>query len=123
RAVEFASVATLLFTIVFGIIQFGFIFFHFISITHAAREGARWAALEQTDSDVKTKIINSAPGLSLTAADITINPAGDRSGLIGESVSVTVQHKTPIIVPFIGTALGIKGSDITLSNAATQRIE
>ncbi|NCO65393.1 MAG: pilus assembly protein TadG [Candidatus Aquicultor secundus] len=122
-AVEFAIVLPLLLTLILGIMQFGLIFFNYISITHAAREGARWAALEQPDADVRAKVKNSIPGLSLADTDIDISPAGDRSGLIGEQVAVTVHYKTPIIAPLIGTAIGIAGPDITLSNIATQRIE
>lgn len=122
-AVEFALVLPILVLLVFGIIQFGFIFFHYISITHAAREGARWAALEQPDTEVRLRVKNSAPGLTIPDADITIVPAGDRSGRIGEPVEVTVKHKTMIIVPLMGQAMGVSGTHITLSNAATQRIE
>lgn len=122
-AVEFALLLPILMLLILGIIQFGFIFYHYISITHAAREGARWAALEQPDSDVRLKVKNSAPGLTITDVDIIINPSGDRSGKIGEPVAVTVDYKTPIIAPFIGEAMGIVGPDIALSNTATQRIE
>lgn len=122
-AVEFALVLPILMVLVLGIIQFGFIFFHYISITHAAREGARWAALEQEDHEVREKVKKSAPGLALTDADIDIKPAGDRSGLIGEPVTVTVQYKTPVIAPLIGNAIGVSGPEISLSNHSTQRIE
>ncbi len=103
--------------------QFGLIFFNYISITHAAREGARWAALEQSDSQVRYRVKTSAAGLTLADSDIDISPSGDRSGLIGEPVEVTVRFKTPIIAPFVGTAMGVSESDIQLSNTATQRIE
>jgi Flp pilus assembly protein TadG len=44
-AVEMALVLPLLFLLLFGIIEFGFIFNRFITVTHAAREGARVYAL------------------------------------------------------------------------------
>lgn len=122
-AVEFALVLPILMVLVLGLIQFGFIFFHYISITHASREGARWAALEQPDADVRLKVKNSAPGLALTDADIDIDPAGDRSSHIGDPVKVTVRYKTPVIAPLIGDVIGVAGPDITLSSSATQRIE
>ena len=122
-AVEFALLLPILVLLIFGIIQFGFIFFHYISITHAAREGARWAALEQPDSEVRLRVKNSAPGLMIADADIKIDPAGDRSGKIGEPVKVTVNYKTLIIVPFVGEAMGLATPYLQLSNTATQRIE
>ncbi len=44
-AVEFALVVPILFLLVFGIIEFGFIFNRWISVTHASREGARLLAV------------------------------------------------------------------------------
>ena len=115
-AVEFALILPILMLLILGIIQFGFIFFHYISITHAAREGARWAALGEDNASVRAKVKNSAPGLVLNDSDISINP-------VGESVTVRVQYGSPIIAPFIGDVMGVSGTDIELSNAATQRIE
>lgn len=122
-AVEFAIVLPVLLLLILGIIQFGLIFFNYISITHATREGARWAALGQPDADVKSKVIDSAPGVNIIS--ITINPAGDRSSRQGEPVSVHVESKVTVIAPFIAEAMGLAGSttEISLENVSTQRIE
>ncbi|MDQ3216327.1 MAG: pilus assembly protein, partial [Actinomycetota bacterium] len=44
-AIEMALVLPLLVLLVFGIIEFGFIFNRYISVTHAAREGVRQLAV------------------------------------------------------------------------------
>jgi Flp pilus assembly protein TadG len=44
--VEFAFVAVILFTLVFGIIDFGRAIFLYNNLTNAAREGARFAAVQ-----------------------------------------------------------------------------
>jgi Flp pilus assembly protein TadG len=49
-AVEFAILAPLLFLILFGIINWGVLLFDKAVITNAAREGARWAAINATSS-------------------------------------------------------------------------
>jgi Flp pilus assembly protein TadG len=53
-AVEFALVMPLLFLLVFGIIEFGFIFNKELSVTHSAREGVRVYALNGSASAAKT---------------------------------------------------------------------
>ncbi|MGH3990759.1 MAG: TadE/TadG family type IV pilus assembly protein, partial [Pseudonocardiaceae bacterium] len=42
-AVEFALVSVLLFTLLFGTVQYGYFFFQATAAEHAAREGAREA--------------------------------------------------------------------------------
>ena len=46
-AVEFALVVPLLVTLIVGMIQFGVVYNAYLGVTHAAREGARMAAVGQ----------------------------------------------------------------------------
>ncbi|APG25741.1 TadE/TadG family type IV pilus assembly protein [Syntrophotalea acetylenica] len=55
--VEFAVVLPLLLLIVFGIIEFGFIFYNKALLTNASREGARRAIVFRTDSTTGNRII------------------------------------------------------------------
>ena len=55
--VEMAVVLPILLTILFGIIEFGWTFVVYQSITNAAREGCRVAVLEgSTDDDINSRI-------------------------------------------------------------------
>jgi Flp pilus assembly protein TadG len=54
--VEFALVLPLLLLIVFGIIEFGIIFFNQQVITNASREGARYGIVSQTPRVTQTQI-------------------------------------------------------------------
>lgn len=57
--VEMAIVAPLLLTLVFGIIEFGWVFMAYQTITNAAREGARTAVLQGSladGSDVEARV-------------------------------------------------------------------
>ena len=70
-AVEMAVVAPLLFTLLFGIIQTGFVVNRWITVTHAAREGVRRMAV----GDVAT-----AAAASARAAAVGLNPQPTCSG-------------------------------------------
>jgi len=121
-AVEFALVLPALILLVFGIIQFGILFHDYISITHAAREGVRWAALHEPEINVKQKTIDAAPSLnpSIAASDITVSNPAPTNDDQGEPVTVTVLYTVPIDMPLMQTFLG---SSVALTSAATQRIE
>jgi len=125
-AVEFAIVALLLFTLLFGIIQFGWLFYQWNEITHAAREGARWGALEYDIPTIRTKTIASAPGMGLEAGDITVLVDGVAKDPtiadVGKPVSVTVVHDAPVFVPLFEAVFG-GSSTVTLRSTATLRIE
>lgn len=130
-AVEFALVAMLLVTLLVGIIQFGYLFFQWLELTHAAREGARWAALWHDDGTIATpgttryKVWESAPGLSprLTDADITIVPSSPSSDDTNDPVTVTVTHDVPIFAPLMQTIFGTPDDALVLTSSATMRIE
>jgi Flp pilus assembly protein TadG len=59
-AVEFAIVAVLLLAIIFGIIDFGRLFFVVQGVKSASREGARVAAVKVANSQVYTTAANAA---------------------------------------------------------------
>ncbi len=68
-SVEFALVLPLLLALLFGIIEFGFLFKDQLSIQQSAREGARVAAVGRLVSEVGNRIMTTAP--SLTTAHLT----------------------------------------------------
>ena len=78
--VEFAIVATLLLTLVFGIIECGLVMKDYLTIQQAAREGARSAATGDTTSTVIQKVIASSPATTLHSSDITLEKSASSSG-------------------------------------------
>lgn len=108
--VEFALVVPLLIVLVFGILQFGIAFGNQLAITHAAREGARLAAVGAFDED---SVRGRAYPVEPTAVTITY-PNGNTHG---EPVEVTVDYDLTINIPFFGTR------DIPLSSSAKMRLE
>ena len=130
-AVEFALVSLLLVTLLIGIMQFGYIFYQWVELTSAAREGARWAALRHDGGSVSTpdttryRVSLAAPGMSppLTDGQISISPESPGNDDVGEPVTVTVVHDVPLFAPMMQTLFGTAGGSITLSSTATMRVE
>ncbi len=129
-AVEFALVAVVLVLLLVGTVQFGYLFWQWLEITHAAREGARWAALRHPAGSVSTPwttryiVSSAAPSLNprLTDADIVIVPPDPGVGDVGTPVRVTVSHDVAIFTPLMAGILG-SGGAFRLSSTATMRVE
>jgi Flp pilus assembly protein TadG len=92
EAVEFALIVTLLFLLLFGIMQFGYTFFEYNEVVAAAREGARSASIGKTDAEVRQRTIDASPGLVATSLTVTIVKSTD-------SARVTVSYPRTQLVP------------------------
>ena len=114
-AVEFALILPILIMLVFGIVEFGIAFNNYITITHAAREGARIAAVDLNNLDLKNIIIERAFPVQITEDDIVIStPEGTN---IGDPVEVEITYNISITIPLVGSW------DIPLKNKAIMRLE
>ena len=106
-AVEFALVSTILFMLLFGILEFGQFYSQYQAFQGAAREGARVAAVRGTVADVEARIDEAA-------GPFTVKP--DRRGVlvsvegggtecdedsIGDPVTVRWRQVFDIQLPFI----------------------
>lgn len=83
--VETALVLPLLLMILFGIFDFGWVFFTRMKIENTAREGARFAAVnfaqeaanEAASIDaIKQHVVNERPELNLTTSDVVVTLSG-----------------------------------------------
>ncbi|HOB74707.1 MAG TPA: TadE/TadG family type IV pilus assembly protein [Phycisphaerae bacterium] len=91
--VEAAIVLPLLLLLVFGVLEYGWMFYKASEVTNAARDGARTAALHGgTDARARAKIIAamSAAGMTIGDGNITISPSADPPTTPGTTVTVTV---------------------------------
>ncbi len=68
--VEAALLTPLLITLLFGIIEFGFVFKDLLVVHQAAREGARLAAIGAPTTEISDRVESSAP--TLTTEDMII---------------------------------------------------
>lgn len=98
-AVEFALVVPVLFLMLFGIIDFGRLYNAQVTITQAAREGARLAALGTATAAVQTRTESAATGLNSGDLDITVTSCASTAGPTADArvlASFTFRFVTPI---------------------------
>jgi Flp pilus assembly protein TadG len=117
--VEFAFVAPLFFTLVFGMIEFGRVVMVQQLLTNATREGARVGVLsDATESEVKTRVVNYLAGgkVTITATNVTVAYAEDAS-LPGSGESVTVSVSVPFNqVSWLPSPMFLSGYTLTSSS-------
>ncbi|HEY3317886.1 MAG TPA: TadE family protein [Coriobacteriia bacterium] len=120
-AVEFALVVVLLFMLLLGIMQFGLTMSQWLQVVHSAREGARWAALQAPESEVRTRVANAATPITPKRIDISPGDYATPAG-IGKPVTVTVYYDPAVISPLFGGLMGIAGIP-ELKSSATLRVD
>lgn len=97
--VEFAVVLPILLMIIFGILEFGRVLYVDQSLSWAAREGARIAALPGTDNTQVTNAVNEKLSESgLTADNVSFKNANDDTIITDISDSSQAPPGTPIKV-------------------------
>lgn len=109
-SIEFALILPVLTLLLLGIFQFGLAYNNYLAVTHAAREGARMAAVGQFD---ESAVRDRAYPVSPTSVSISY-PNGDAHG---EIVEVTVRYDLKIDLPMFGV------QNIPLISRAWMRIE
>ena len=129
--VEFALLLPILLIIIMGIIQFGLILSGYITISNAAREGARVGIIDKTSTSINSKVdetFDLSPTLSLTNVSDIPDPGVTSNPYIvnnefapGQPLSVKVYGDVKIIVPFLDTILG--QDYVRMSREATMMIE
>jgi Flp pilus assembly protein TadG len=76
--VEFAVVAPLLLTLLFGIIEYGYVFLVRQTVVHAAREGCRVAVLQSTTdpyTEVTDRVADIMSSVGITNYTVTMTHA------------------------------------------------
>ncbi|HUJ72492.1 MAG TPA: TadE/TadG family type IV pilus assembly protein [Verrucomicrobiae bacterium] len=107
--VEFAVVAPLFFLLVFGITDFGLMFFRLETLQYAVREAGRYAVtgqnmqgLSRVDS-IKTIIRQKSAGIPIDDSQISITSNGETcAGGPRQMVTVSLSSNYTFITPLIG---------------------
>lgn len=121
--VEMALVLPLFFLLLFGVIEMGRIGHAYITVSNAAREGARLATIgEEEDSKIREAVLNAAPGLNLSAltVEITPNQLNRQSSFSGQPVSVQVTYPVQLIIPVISNVIP---NPVVVKSTLTMRLE
>lgn len=119
--VELALILPIIVLLLFGTVEFGRVFYSYITVTSAVREGVRQAAVGKTDAEIEARIREA---VTLAEADtrlqiLSITPTeGNRP--TGVPVKVEIRYDMPLIVPLIGDFLP---NPVPLSASATMRKE
>jgi len=118
--VEFALILPLFLVIVFGIVDFGMAFHSYITVTNAAREGARLGVVQATEAQITDKVY-AASDLNDEDTNMTITVT-NAQGAPGSSVVVDVDYEYELITP-LGGLLGWLDKSIKMSSTADMRLE
>jgi len=102
--VEFALVLPILLTLVFGIIDFGWIFGNQLIANNACREAARYTAVHYYDSasdddriNAENIILDRAP--TLASPNVQLVKSGDK-------VTISFDCNITVLTPFLSALLG-----------------
>ena len=109
-AVEFALIASILFMVLFGIIEFGRLFSELEVLNSAAREGARVAAVRGTGEEVANAVADAADPYELDESPTADKVCDDSTS--GEPVTVVWDQNfvfTIGLLPDFDQTLEIKG--------------
>ena len=120
--VEFALILPLLLLLIMAIVQFGVVFNGYITVSNAAREGARVGIIEKNNAKVESKV-NEAFDASavLTNPAVTISFPEGGSYTNGKPLSVMVKGDAPIIVPLMDAFF--PGGKVEVSRTAVMMVE
>jgi Flp pilus assembly protein TadG len=120
-AVEFALLLPVLLLLIFGVVDFGRALNAQITLTQAAREGARLASFGQSTSTIESRAQSAATGLTLSASNFTtVTTCASGAGSGADGV-VTISYQFSFITPIgaIATIIGGSGYGSSLTLTAT----
>jgi len=114
---EFAMILPILLLLLFAIVQLGIVFNHYVTLTDAARAGARKAVVSRQAASpasvTTTAVRNSAANLDQSKLGVTVASTWTQ----GEDVTVTATY------PYQISLLGLVVKSGTLRSQTTERIE
>jgi len=114
---EFAMILPVFALLLFGIIQFGIAFNHYLTVTDAARVGARKAVVSRTATNPNGQTIaavrNSAANLDQAKLNVTVTTTWTQ----GTDVTVSASY------PYEISLLGMVMKSGFLTSSTTERLE
>ena len=121
--VETALILPVFLLLVLGLLDVGLVVYIQHTVAEAAREAARFAVARPEDDlptidEIRQKAIAAAPGVPITASDITATyPAPDDDG---QRVEITISVNVDLLTPLIGNLLG--GSHVVTVRAVMYQL-
>jgi Flp pilus assembly protein TadG len=120
--VEFALLLPILITLCFGMIEFGRVINEMLVVSAAAREGARYAAVNRTQSDsvIVTQVKKHTTAIDQGSVTVAITWSDPTDKSPGSDVTVTVSNPVAILTPAI-SKLG--PNTFTVKGSVLMRVE
>ncbi len=113
-AVEFALVAPLILVLLFGIVEFGVMMYNQAVITNAAREGARWGAVQSA------MLVPQPVNCSTTGLSTLMGSGCSGTGTASSACQVASNYSTNYLITFgSGSPPTITVSCVTPSNGTS----
>ena len=116
--VEFALVLPLLLLVLFGVIEFGMLFFTTLTLNEAARDAARYASVGASDAQIVQVVQQDCATLDTAELTVLVSPPAG-SQVTGDPVTVTVEYPDTLF-PSIS---GLPSGTLLLKARITMRME
>ncbi|MFC6356667.1 TadE/TadG family type IV pilus assembly protein [Luethyella okanaganae] len=112
-AVEFALMLPVLLMLVLGLLEFSRVYNVQISLSNAAREGARVMAIHNDAAQARSAASAAAPSVSpaIASSDITVSPDTCADG---STVTVTIDYDIALMTGFFGVEIPLSGKGVML---------
>jgi Flp pilus assembly protein TadG len=139
--VEFALILPILMIVLFGIVQFGLVFWAQITLTQVGRDAGRWAATQtyspctggasaiqsQATAIAGNSSLYGFPGYPVTASSSWTQASGSATCPPADNqtvwyVNVTLTHDVPMLLPFLADTC-TPACKKTLSTSVQYRME
>lgn len=117
--VELALVLPLILLLLIGMVEFAQMASGYLTIQHAAREGARLGVTGVGDAAIIERVRDSGRVLAADRLTVLVSPV-ESSRQSGGSLTVRVTYRHTLMTPLVAQILG---SEITLESELTMRVE
>ncbi|MCR4397391.1 MAG: pilus assembly protein [Firmicutes bacterium] len=117
--VELGLVLPVFILVLIGIAEFGWLLNAYVTVQHAAREGARLGIAGADDSAIVARVESAAYPMDPSRLTVSISPEPSLR-LRGQPMTVTVQYAHRFMTPLIGSVLG---ETVTVTGSIDMRVE
>lgn len=120
--VELALIIPILILVLMATLEFGRIFFTYLTVTHASREAARATVIYtgKDDAFIEQRVKDNASWLSAADLDVEITPTSASSRTTGVPLTVLVKYPVVLYTPVLKDVMT---NPFTVQAHTTMRIE
>ncbi|MGE5485126.1 MAG: TadE/TadG family type IV pilus assembly protein [Ignavibacteriales bacterium] len=117
--VEMALVLPVFLLILLGIMEFGLAINAYVTVQHAAREGARLGIMGASDAEITARVHDAAYPVDPARIGVTILPEPALRER-GQPLTVSVEYTHEFLTPLVSSVVG---GSVVLESSVDMRIE